>query len=63
VNRRLRQLEGPEPLEPGTELISDDAPVGTVTSAAGTKALGMLKYTIYPGDLVTANGHDVKVVN
>lgn len=61
VNRRLRALESPEALEPGTELFSDSEQVGVVTSAAGTKALGMLRYTIYPGDLVTAGELDVKV--
>lgn len=61
VNRRLRALESPEPLQPGTELFSDGDEVGVVTSAAGNNALGMLRYTIYPGDLVTAGGLDVKV--
>ena len=61
VNRRMRALESPEPLEVGTKLRSDDEEVGVVTSVAGTKALGMLRYTIYPGDLVTAGDHDVKV--
>lgn len=62
VNRRLRRLEAPEPLDPGTELLTGEDKVGVVTSAAGTQALALLRYTIYPGDLVTANGHDVKVV-
>ena len=61
VNRRLRALESPEPLRPGTELFSDGEQVGVVTSSAGNKALGMLRFTIYPGDLVTAGDFDVKV--
>ncbi|MDQ3962492.1 MAG: hypothetical protein M3277_01020 [Actinomycetota bacterium] len=61
VNRRLRALESPEPLAPGTELFSDGDQVGIVTSSADNKALGMLRYTIYPGDLVTAGDLDVKV--
>lgn len=61
VNRRLRALEAPEPVSPGTELFSDGEKVGVVTSAAGNKALGMLRYTIYPGDLVIAGDLDVKV--
>ncbi|MDQ4065913.1 MAG: hypothetical protein M3161_07695 [Actinomycetota bacterium] len=61
VNRRLRALESPEPLEVGTKLRSGDDEVGVVTSAAGTKALAMLRYTVYPGDLVIAGDLDVKV--
>ena len=61
VNRRMRALESPEPLEVGTKLRSGDDEVGVVTSIAGTKALGMLRYTVYPGDLVTAGEHDIKV--
>ncbi len=61
VNRRMRALEAPEPLEVGAKLRTGDEEVGVVTSVAGTKALGMLRYTIYPGDLVTAGDHDVKV--
>ena len=61
VNRRLRTLEGSEPLTPGTTLMSNGDEVGSVTSAAGTRALGMLRYTVYPGDLVRAGNQDVKV--
>jgi folate-binding Fe-S cluster repair protein YgfZ len=61
VNRRLRTLEGSESLEPGTILTSSGDEIGAVTSAAGTRALGMLRYTIYPGDLVRAGDQDVKV--
>ena len=61
VNRRLRRLEGSEPIESGTRLTSNDDEVGSVTSTAGTRALGMLRYTIYPGDLVRAGDQDVKV--
>ena len=62
VNRRLRRLESPEPLQVGAELFAGEDKVGTVTSAAGPKALGMLRYTIYPGDLVSVGDLDVKVV-
>lgn len=62
VNRRLRSLESSEPLAPGTELTNDaDERVGFVTSSVGTKSLGMLRYTVYPGDLVHAGDIDVKV--
>ena len=61
VNRRLRSLESPEELEPGQELTSGDDRVGVVTSVSGTNALGMLRYTIYPGDLVSAGDLKVKV--
>ncbi|MEA2452067.1 MAG: hypothetical protein QOG04_777 [Actinomycetota bacterium] len=61
VNRRLRTLEGTAPLQPGAELTEGDEKVGTITSAVGNAALGMLRYTIYPGDLVTAGDQKVKV--
>ena len=61
VNRRMRSLESPEPLTPGQELTSGDDRVGVVTSVSGTNSLGMLRYTIYPGDLVSAGDLKVKV--
>jgi tRNA-modifying protein YgfZ len=61
VNRRMRTLESEDALKPGSELMSGDERVGVVTSAAGNKALGMLRYTIYPGDLVSAGDQKVKV--
>jgi folate-binding Fe-S cluster repair protein YgfZ len=61
VNRRLRTLEGAEALQPGLELTEGDEKVGVVTSAVGHSGLGMLRYTIYPGDLVTAGDQKVKV--
>jgi folate-binding protein YgfZ len=61
VNRRLRSLESTDELEPGQELTSGDERVGVVTSVSGTNALGMLRYTIYPGDLVSAGDLKVKV--
>ena len=54
VNRRLRRLEAEVPLEVGAELKADDVKVGTVTSAAGNRALAMVRYTIEPGTRVTA---------
>lgn len=61
VNRRLRVLEAPQPLEPGAELIAGTEPVGIVTSATGSHGLGMLRYTIYPGDVVRAGDMEVRV--
>jgi hypothetical protein len=54
-------LEGAEALQPGLELTEGDEKVGVVTSAVGHSGLGMLRYTIYPGDLVTAGDQKVKV--
>lgn len=62
VNRRMRKLEAPGDLSPGTELASNGDVVGRITSASGKKGLAMLRYTIYPGDLVRAGDLDVKVV-
>lgn len=61
VNRRLRLLETPEPLEPRSELVAGTETVGTVTSVAGNRALGLLRYTIYPGDVVKAGDREVRV--
>jgi folate-binding protein YgfZ len=61
VNRRLRTLESDDPLQPGVELTDGEDKVGAVTSWVGTNGLGMLRYTIYPGDLVQAGDQKVKV--
>ena len=61
VNRRLRTLEASEPLGPGDELFDGEDKVGVVTSWVGKTGLGMLKFTVYPGDLVTAGDQKVKV--
>ena len=61
VNRRLRNLESAQPLVVGSDLVAGEEKVGILTSASGTKGLGMLRYTIYPGDLVRAGDQDVKV--
>ena len=61
VNRRLRNLESTRPLVVGSDLVAGEEKVGILTSASGTKGLGMLRYTIYPGDLVRAGDQDVKV--
>ncbi|HWC15159.1 MAG TPA: hypothetical protein VG929_11305 [Actinomycetota bacterium] len=61
VNRRLRVLEAREPLAPSSELVAGTETVGTVTSVAGNKALGMMRYTVYPGDVVRAGDREVRV--
>lgn len=61
VNRRLRTLQSDGALQPGVELTTGDDKVGIVTSWLGTQGLGMLRYTIYPGDLVSAGDQKVKV--
>jgi tRNA-modifying protein YgfZ len=61
VNRRLRTLEADDELQPGVELTDAEDKVGTITSWAGKSGLGMLRYTIYPGDLVAAGDQKVKV--
>lgn len=61
VNRRLRTLESDVALQPGDDLMTGDDKVGVVTSWLGTQGLGMLRYTIYPGDLVSAGDQKVKV--
>lgn len=61
VNRRMRTLESPEQLEAGQELMNGDERVGVITSVSGTSALGMLRHTVYPGDLVIAGDVKVKV--
>lgn len=62
VNRRLRRLEASAPLDPGAEVVVDGAAAGTVTSAHGTSALAMLRYTVEPGAVVRAGAIEARVV-
>jgi folate-binding protein YgfZ len=62
VNRRLARLSG-QGLTPGVEIMSDGSKVGLVTSAAGHRALGMIRYTIEPGTELDVGDDKVKVLS
>lgn len=61
VNRHLRRFHPPHPVPTGAEITSAGAKVGSITSSSGTAALGLVKYTISPGDVVEVDGEPVKV--
>ena len=63
VNRRLRRLEITGTASAGAEVIHEGTKVGTVTSAAGTRALAILKHTVEPGTTVTAGDAEAVVVS
>jgi folate-binding protein YgfZ len=52
VNRLLRRLRADAPLERGDVVVVDGKEVGTVTTAAGTSALAMLRRTLEPASEV-----------
>jgi folate-binding protein YgfZ len=62
VNRRLATLSGRD-LAPGIEITSEGSKVGLVTSAAGDRALAMIRYTIEPGTELDAGDEKVKVLS
>jgi folate-binding protein YgfZ len=52
VNRLLRRIEAEGAVEAGADVTLDGDRVGAVTSAAGERALAMLKHTVEPGAIV-----------
>jgi tRNA-modifying protein YgfZ len=62
VNRKLRHIRAAAPLAAGSDVMADDAKVGTITSSAGGDAIAMLKYTIEPGSVVRAGDVEAQVV-
>lgn len=62
VNHHLRLLDftGPAP-DVGTELISDDRKVGTLTSTSGGRGMAMLWREVMPGSTVRAGGVEAVV--
>jgi folate-binding protein YgfZ len=63
VNRRLALVQAERALEQGEEIVADGAPVGRVTSAAGPRALAILKRTVEPDTNVSVAGADARVVS
>jgi tRNA-modifying protein YgfZ len=54
VNRLLRRLHADAPIARGATLLAGGKEVGTVTSAAGTVGLAMVRRQVEPGTAVTA---------
>jgi len=63
VNRKLRRLSGSSALTADTDVTLDDSKVGTVTSAAGARALALVRYNIEPGTQVTAGDTSATVID
>ena len=63
VNRRLAALDGSGPLEPGAEIFVGEQKVGSVTSAANGRALGMVRQAIEPGTDVRAGDISATIVS
>lgn len=62
VNRRLRLIEADAALPPDAEVHAGGARVGRVTSAAGRRALAMMRATVDDGDEVTVGAVHATVV-
>lgn len=62
VNRRLFRLSADRPLQPGADVLLDDAKVGKVTSASNGTALALLRQTLRAGDKVYAGGAEATVM-
>jgi tRNA-modifying protein YgfZ len=61
VNRKLVRLEGDGPLEPGSDVVVDGAKVGSVTSAAGSLGLALVKHTTEAGAEATTGSTTARV--
>jgi folate-binding protein YgfZ len=61
VNRMLRRLRADVPMARGAAVEVDGKAVGTVTSAAGTVALAMLRREVEPASAVLAGGVTARV--
>lgn len=62
VNRKLRRVQADRPLRAGADATLDGAKVGAVTSAAGTRGLALLRYTVEPGARIVVDGVAAEVV-
>jgi folate-binding protein YgfZ len=62
VNRKLVRLEGDGPLEPGSDVVVDGTKVGSVTSAAGSFGLALVKHTTEAGVEATAGSTTARVI-
>ena len=63
VNRRLAGIEGSGPLGSGADVLFEGKKVGVVTSAAGGRALALIRYTVAPGTGVEVAGAPATVVS
>lgn len=63
VNRRLALIHSEDGLERGAEVVADGAPVGKVTSVAGTRGLALVKRTVAPDTSVSVGDARARVVS
>ncbi|MPZ70531.1 MAG: hypothetical protein GEU71_13540 [Actinobacteria bacterium] len=63
VNKKVRRLESAGEMKVGEDVSFEGEPAGTVTSAAGQRALAILKYTIEPGAKVSVGRVDATVIS
>ncbi len=59
--KRLRRLKGRADLDAGVEVVADGEVVGTITSAAGNRAISLLKRRVEPGSMVMAGDVSAEV--
>jgi len=63
VNRKLRRLRADSAITVGSDITLDDSKVGTVTSAAGGRALALVRHSVEPGTQVTAGSTTATVID
>jgi tRNA-modifying protein YgfZ len=63
VNRKLVRLEGEGPLEAGAEVVAGGTRLGSITSAADSVGLAMVKHTTEPGTPVEAGTTRARVLD
>jgi folate-binding protein YgfZ len=63
VNRRLALVQSEDGLERGAEVVAAGAPVGKVTSVAGSRGLAMVKHTVEPHTEVSIGDVAARVVS
>ena len=62
VNKKVRSLESTGEMSVGQDVSFEGESAGTVTSAAGRRALAILKHTIEPGAKVSVGAVDATVI-
>ena len=62
VNKKVRSLVSTGEMTAGQDVSFKGEPAGTVTSAAGGRALAILKHTIEPGARVSVGEVDATVI-
>lgn len=63
VNRRVALIQSENGLERGAEIVAGGAPVGKVTSVAGSRGLALVKHTVTPDTPVSVGDASARVVS